>query len=227
MTKLTRVFVALALVPFSCVLACAQDYHVEVLKEGPPADVLAPDIAGKIAPTGFRVVRGSNRTVCEIWPCKQWDVQPDFQASGEVLYPFQPGQLIGVLRFRRRGNDFRNQTVSRGVYTLRYGQQPIDGNHEGTFATRDFLLMLKAENDTSAGPMEVKAMMDASAEASDAGHPAILCLLPVRDPAGTSPSMRHNESQDWWIMRIHGKASANDQVRDLPIEIIVAGHAAE
>ena len=117
------------------------------------------------------------RTVCEIWPCKHWDAQAaDFTATSEVLYPFQPGSLVGVIRFPGRGYDFRDQRMASGVYTLRYAQQPVDGNHEGTSITRDFLLMVKAEEDTSLEPMDNERLMEAAAEAAGTSHPAMLSL---------------------------------------------------
>ena len=102
------------------------DYRVEKLAEAAPTDDLSDELAATLADEGFRVVRGSNRTVCEIWPCKEWMVKPGFKPTSELLYPFKPGQLLGVLRFKRRGSDFREQQISRGVYTLRFGMQPVD-----------------------------------------------------------------------------------------------------
>ena len=92
---------ALALAGMLSLNLNAADYQVQVLEEPAPADELSEEVAAELSPSGFRVVRGSTRTVCEIWPCKEWAVKADFTPSSELLYPFQPGQLIGVLRFRR------------------------------------------------------------------------------------------------------------------------------
>ena len=44
--------------------------------------------------------------------------------------------------------DFRGQEIKKGVYTLRYGQQPEDGNHIGTSELADFLLAIPAGVDS-------------------------------------------------------------------------------
>ena len=204
----------------------AADYEVQLLEEAAPAEDLSEDIAAKLAPTGLRVMRGETRTVCEIWPCKEWPVKADFKPSSELLYPFQPGQLIGVLRFTRRGSDFRDQTISRGVYTLRYGLQPVDGNHEGTSPTRDFLLLVSAENDTSVEPKGLEALLEASAEAAGSSHPAMLCLQAVTAEAD-APTMRHDEERDWWTLKFASNAKSTKDTQQLPVELVVVGHAEE
>ena len=129
----------------------AADYRVEILREGPPADDLAAEVAQELSSEGVRLIRGSTATYCDIWLCREPAAVAGFTPSSEIRYPFQPGQLFGVARFARRGADFRDQKVPEGVYTMRYALQPQDGSHVGTFPTRDFLLLTKAGEDKSAG----------------------------------------------------------------------------
>lgn len=203
------------------------DYRVEVLAEPAPTDDLSEDVAASLMDQGFRVVRGSNRTVCEIWPAKVWPVTPGFESTSELLYPFKPGQLLGVLRFRRRGSDFREQQIDRGLYTLRFGMQPVDGNHEGTSPTRDFLLLTSADNDASPEVMDIEKLLELSAEAAGSNHPAMLCLQRVQDADAESPSLRHDEERDWWMLRFNNDSIAGDKKISLPIEVVVVGHAEE
>jgi hypothetical protein len=127
--------------------ACAADYRLETIKQAAPADDISPEIAAALAPTGFKVVQGEKRTLCEIWLAKTWTVTPGFQPSDSVLYPLAVGEFIGVLRFPRKGSDFRGQEIAAGMYTLRYANQPVDGNHVGTSPTRDFLLLSPAKSE--------------------------------------------------------------------------------
>ena len=205
----------------------AAEHRVEVLRQGPPADALAKEIAAQLAPTGLKVIRGSKRTLCEIWLCTQWTARDNFQPTAEVLYPFQPGQLIGVVRFRRKGGDFRDQDIRKGIYTLRYAQQPVDGNHEGTSPTRDFLVLVQAEQDTSNGPLAEEPLMKLSAAAAESDHPAMFCLQTVSGKTEPPPSIHHNEDHDWWIIRLQGKAKAGAKVHNLVIDLVIAGHAEE
>ncbi len=208
-------------------ITVAQEHRVEVLDEAPPVDKVSENLRQQFAASGFKVIRGSSRTVCEFWPCQSWNVSADFKATSERLYPFEPGQLIGLLRFRRRGKDFRAQTISSGVYTLRYGLQPIDGNHEGTSPTRDFLLMVSAEDDKAVEPWDAEKLLEASAEAAGSSHPAMLGLQPSPAGASPQPAMRHNEQNDWWILHFVGKATSRGKTHELPVDLIVAGHAQE
>lgn len=197
-------------------LAIAQDYKVEKLASGPPADKLAPEIAKLMSDSGTKVIRGESRTLAEVWTVKE--LEGKGKTSDMVLYPFEPGQLLGVVRFPRKTTDFRNQEVTSGVYTLRYGQQPVDGAHVGTFPTRDFVLMLPADQDQAAATIgDYKALTKASAASAGTSHPAIYPLL--KPSEGVTPSIRHDETNDWWIVRF----PVGKQV----LEMIVVGHAAE
>jgi hypothetical protein len=139
------------------------------------------------------------------------------------LYPIKPGTLVGAIRFSRKAADFRNQDIPRGVYTLRYGNQPVDGNHVGTFATRDFLLMLPPDADTSPDAIPEMDLFKKSAESAGSTHPAIMPLLKAEgDDDG--PAARHLEEQEWWTLRFTGKGAGGEKV---PLEVIVSGTAAE
>ncbi|MEZ6062856.1 MAG: hypothetical protein R3C19_21135 [Planctomycetaceae bacterium] len=211
----------LTTIPF----AAAQDHTVEIIDEAPKADSLSAELAAQFGDRGYRVKRGT-RTVCEIWLKKEWDVQPDFKASPTMLYPFTPGQLMGVVHFSRRGSDFRDQTISSGWYTLRFFLQPVDGNHIGTSPTRDFLLLLSAEKDASGKDWTPDDLQAVSAEAAGSAHPAMFCLQPAQE--GDVPSMRHNEASDWWILHLTGTGvAAEERKPDVPLDIVVAGHAPE
>ncbi len=198
----------------------AAEHRVEALNEPAPADKLAPEIAELLAPTGVRIIRGSSRTVADIWLLKQWPVE-SFEAKGDVNYPFRPGQLIGVIRYPRSASDFRDQDISSGVYTLRYGQQPVDGAHVGTSPTRDFLMLQPAEDDTTTEPLAYEANVELSAKTSGTLHPAILSLQRVE---GDEP-IRHVEAKDWWLVRLNGTAVADGQSQPLPLDLVIVGQA--
>jgi hypothetical protein len=203
-----------------------QEYSVEVIQQGPDAEEVSADLVGVISDRGYRIKSGS-RTTAEIWLCKQWQVDPSFEKSMQRLYPFQPGDLIGMLHFSRRGSDFRDQQMSSGWYTLRFALQPIDGNHIGTSPTRDFLVMVDASEDAADKDWGEDDLNEASAGAAGSAHPAMICLQAPRE-SGEAPSIRHDEANDWWILRAQGTGiGADGKAMELPIEMVVAGHALE
>src|SRR5262249_40048939 len=144
------------------------------------------------------------------------------QPSDTVLYPMKVGSLVGVLRFPRGGADFRGQQIPSGVYTLRYGNQPVDGNHVGTFDTRDFLLMLPAKADQSPAAIDEMDLFKVSAESVESSHPAIVPLVKAEE--GESPALRNIDEKEWWTLRLAGKDADG---KAIPTELVVVGKAAE
>ena len=207
--------------------ALAVDYRVELLNEAAPAAEISAQIAGDLSTAGIRVVRGSS-TLCDIWLRKELAGMADFKPTAEVLYPFLPGQLIGVARFARKSSDFRDQDIQPGVYTLRYAQQPVDGAHVGTSPTRDFLLLSHAKKDQTTATLEYKPLTKQSAEAAGSSHPALLSMQRVATEATEFPAIRHNEERDWWIVTMQAQVKiGGGGTRPLVCELVVAGIAAE
>ena len=54
------------------------------------------------------------------------------------------GTLVGAVRVTGPFKEIRGKVVAPGVYTLRYGQQPQNGDHLGISTFRDFLLLSPA-----------------------------------------------------------------------------------
>ena len=203
-------------------MARSAEYGAQELKEAPPADELSEEIAGLLAPSGWKVMQGEKRVVCEIWPAKAWRTKAGFEPSDTVLVSLEPGSLVGVLRFTRKGADFRGQEIPAGLYTLRYANQPVDGNHVGTFATRDFLVMLPASADQSAKPITDMDLFKLSAQSAESNHPAIVPL--VKPEEGDAEQLKHFEEQDWWTLRLPGQDAKGGKIVLLPV---VVGKAAE
>lgn len=226
MLKTVSIIMASLLTGIALSSVHGQELSVEVIEGAPSADAISADLGALISDKGLRIKRGT-RNVAEIWYCQQWPVDESFVGSAERLYPFTPGQLIGVLHLSRRGSEFRNQPVSSGWYTLRFGLQPVDGNHEGTSPTRDFLLIVEASKDAADKEWSTDDLNRASAEAIGSTHPAMLCLQPADDPAEV-PSVRLDDFTQWWILRGKGTAvGAGGSSKDLVVDLVVEGHAAE
>jgi hypothetical protein len=226
MCKMTNVSAPWCLLAAALIssVAAGQEYSAEAIASAPAAEGASEEILQRIADQGVRVQRGS-RTVCEIWFCKQLPIDSGFEPSETQLYPFQPGQLIGMLYFPRRGAEFRDQAISSGWYTLRFGLQPVDGNHVGTSPTRDFLLLVDVDQDELADNWKDEDLNTASAEAAGSSHPAMLCLQ--RPAEGGQLSLRHDEANDWWILHTAVQGMVGDQLQEIPLDLVVAGHAAE
>ena len=216
--------VAVVFVAMSCLAQGQDEFSVETIDAAPKADVLSADQVQHFASQGY-LIKSGTRTICELWLAKKWEIDPKFKASKERLYPFQPGQLIGLVHYNRKYLDFRKQTVPSGWYTVRFELQPIDGNHEGTSITRDFLLLVNIQQDDAEKKWEDKSLFKASAESIGTTHPAMLSLQPATD--GNMSAIVHNSDKDFQILHLIGNGNAEEKVQATPMDFVVAGHAPE
>src|SRR5688572_29171232 len=221
--KRQRMFAALASLLCAATLN-AQEYRVQKLAEAPPADAIAAEIVKTLDPAGVRVLKGET-PILDLWLCREWSGKAGFQPSTAVLYPFEVGALVGVARYKARGGDFRKQEIPAGVYTIRYAQQPEDGNHLGTSDTRDFLLLIPASEDRQVAKLPEPKLFQASAKAAGTTHPTMLSLLPSVN--GEAPAIALNEERELVGVRMKGQAMSGGKTTPLPITIVVVGHAAE
>ena len=179
-------------------VAVADDFKIEPSKEAPPAALAAP-VRESLVAEGFRVLDGSGKVYAEIWlrkgvPAAEKPAGP----KGPVLYPFlAEGELLGAVRYPGQGSDNRDQVIPKGVYTLRYGLQPLNGDHLGVSVFRDYALLLPAVKDTSTAKLAKKSQEERSSESAGTSHPAILMLVaPAAD--AKAPAMVHEMEKDSW-----------------------------
>jgi hypothetical protein len=197
-----------------------EDYKLE--KAGALPSGLAADVSQALVSEGRRVT-GPDGPMVDLWLAKEIATKKDFKPTLNIKYPLQQGQLIGVLRVNEGTafSDFRRQTIAPGLYTLRYGQQPQDGNHVGTSDFSDFLLAVPAADDpTAKDAADVKDLQARSAVAAGTTHPAILQLLPNEDKAG-EPKLVHDADREFWTLDFAGGKPP------IPFRLVVVGAGAE
>ncbi|MGE0608587.1 MAG: hypothetical protein AB7O62_15940 [Pirellulales bacterium] len=214
-------FVLFASAIVSLQTAVAADYRLEELPEAAPAGELSAAVAKTLQPAGSKIIKGKSRTLCDVWFCKTWNAKSDFKPTNTVLYPFEVGQLVGAVRFKSKGTDFRGQEIPSGVYTIRYAQQPVDGNHVGTSDTLDFLLLLPAEVDQGIEPLDAKEMFKTSAKVAGTNHPTMLTLQAAGSTGSETAELRHDEERDYWVLCTTGKAGK----QAVPLEVVIVGES--
>lgn len=189
----------LALSTFTGAAAVGQDYKVAVLKEAPPSS-LAPKVSESLNKDGFRVVDGDGKPFADIWLRKSIPAAGAPEGiKGAIQFPFlAEGEFLGVLKFAAEGHDYRDQTIPKGVYTIRYGLQPVNGDHLGVSVYRDYVLLIPAAKDTDIADIPRKPLHEKSAESAGASHPACLLLVIPASPPTSLPSMAHDEEKATW-----------------------------
>jgi hypothetical protein len=209
-------------------VALGQDsYKVEPLKQEPPASLAAP-IRDAVQPQGYRVVGADGKPFAEVWARKAMPASAKPAGpKGAVLLPnLAEGELLGVLRFLSEGHDYRDQSIPPGAYTLRYGLQPVNGDHLGVSVFRDFALLIPASKDKELAAPAKKTIETRSAEAAGSSHPAILMLQPVPDEA-KPPAVVHDQEKNLWgaVFTIPLAVKGESAAVNMPVQLVIVGAA--
>jgi hypothetical protein len=139
--------------------------------------------------------------VAELWfrkevPSKATATQVQ---NGLTYRDLEEGTLFAVVRFARQAADYRKQKIKPGVYTLRLGFQPEDGDHMGTAPHPNFCLLVAADKDKAVDAFkDAKELRDASTETMGTSHPGVLLLFPAKDP-GAAVKLA-NEPAGHWVL---------------------------
>lgn len=223
------ILLAVALTP--TVVRAQESYKVEVLKQAPP-EVLSGAVRGELDAQGYRIVDDQGKSYAEFWLRKATPAQgKPAGPKGAILFPvLQDGELFGALRFPGEGHDYRDQAIVSGVYTLRYGLLPINGDHLGVSPNRDYALLLPAAKDTAIAALPRKKLEAGSAESAGTSHPAILMLAAAPDApsqAEGEPVLVHDEAGNTWgaVVPLSLAVDGESAAVPLNIQLIVLGVA--
>ena len=203
-------------------MVAADDGKLTAVEKAPSG--VSEKVAAALNVKGQQIEAGG-AAIGSVWLVKQLDAKADFKPSLAVKYPLTPGQLVGVIEIVKKSEftDFRGQDVAAGVYTLRYGQQPVDGNHVGTSDLADFLLAIPAKLDTDPALLKMsEAMHKLSAKTAGSNHPAIFSLLPPKADEKT-PALTHDSSKHFWILSITADGKAGDAAIKIPLRVVMVG----
>lgn len=140
-----------------------------------PADLAAP-ISGALTAGGVRAVVGG--VTLDFW----WVKAIELTGAPPAWSALPEGTLVGAVRVGGDFRDIRGRSIKPGVYTLRYGVQPDNGDHLGTSPFRDFLLLVPAALDKEVAAHGHDATIDLSKRTIGGSHPAVWSIDP---PAAT------------------------------------------
>ena len=173
-------------------------------------------------------VNGQNTIVAEVWWRKGIPLEKNNASVDDVVYGnLKVGALLGVLRFPQEASDrfredFRDQKMRPGFYTMRYAQIPSDRAHKDANRYRDAVILSRVSVDTEyTKVLSVDEMLRESRLASRTRHPAVLSLVPVRTVYKDFPKAVADNS-GLCILQSKAHAETSDgHASDLPIAIIL------
>jgi hypothetical protein len=195
-------------------------------KVAPPAEIKEP-IRVLLGDDAIRVQDEKGGTVCVLWFRKEIPSKatPEQVKNGITYREIAATTVVGAIQLPQKWTDFRKQEIPKGVYTLRMGIQPMDGDHMGTAPHNEFCLLCPADKDAKADPMEVKAMHELSSSAHGATHPAVLLLFPNSKPAD-EPNLL-SKGGGIWVLQVKRPIVAGGMKTTLGFGMTVAGHTTE
>ena len=127
------------------------------------------------------------------------------------------GSLLGVVRFPDTGSDFREQHINPGVYTMRFGLHPENGDHMGVAASRDFAVLIAADADKEpAMNLEFEPLTKLSMDTAGNPHPTIMRL---ELPDGDESANIWQDDMEHWILDLKTGGDV--------IGVVVYGHSEE
>lgn len=202
---------------------------VEALQQAPPSS-LAPEMQAALGAQGVRILTEQGRPLAQIWlrkaiPGSEKPAGP----KGAIQFPFlADGELLGVLEFAAEGHDYRDQPIAKGLYTMRYGLQPVNGDHLGVSTYRDYVLLLPSAKDKSLAVPARKQLEERSAESAGTSHPASFLMLLAPEGAKPEPAVVHDAEKSTWsvVLPLRVQVKGQAESTTYPIQLVVVGMAA-
>ena len=178
---------------------------VTPLTDKPPAD-LSGGVVSRLTPAA-RIVTGA--ATLDVWLVDKLE-----SSGGPGWSGVESGALVGAMRVTGEFKEIRGKVVKPGVYTLRYGLQPQNGDHLGISTFREFLLLSPAAIDKDPKVLGFDGVVALSKEVIGTAHPASLSLDPPEDAPGAVLSTYKNE---------HGHDGVVLQIGAVKFGLIVSG----
>lgn len=199
----------------------AKKYSIKTADAAPPKD-LSADVRKLLSDKCVQVKDAKGKTILEVWFRKEVPVKAtEAQVKNGLTYKEVPlSTVLGAVRVAKTFTDYRNQAVKAGTYTLRFAQQPQDGDHMGTAPYSEFALVSPAKEDKKPELMEAKELNELSAKTID-GHPSMMLLFPGTG-AAKEPKLTTKEGGHWVIL-VELPAAAGKSKAKLQLGLTVVG----
>ena len=198
----------------------AADFSVKLTATPLPTDVSA-DVKKTLGKDCITLTIGGKPWL-EFWlraplPLKAKPSKPE-----KALDALATATLMGVVRVHKSGRDYRDDDLYKGVFTMRYGKIPGDGNHLGASDYPYFAVLIPAKKDPKLDTYKTfKTMTKASLKETAAEHPMILSLRPAKKttakPAIIEPAPEHKS------ILLTAAGALKDVKLPIPLQIVFEG----
>jgi hypothetical protein len=166
----------------------------------------------------------TGKLICELWLAKELPAQATAEQikNGITYRELKETQLVAAARFDQGWQDYRKQKIKPGVYTLRLGWQPQDGDHSGKSEFTEFLVLSSASRDQKTDLMAPKSLQEMSGKTLNTGHPGVFMLFPNSKPG--QPTIE-SKPRDHWVLNVGYPVEAGGVRGMLGFGITLVGEA--
>jgi hypothetical protein len=198
--------------------------RVAAVEEEPPVEVA--DSIREILQTTAIEIHKEDAPIYKFWFREEIPIgSPSDSSPDASLRALREGTLLGVVSVLQSQRDYRDDTISKGIYTLRYALQPQDGNHLGTAHYPYFAVLVPANTDDQLDRLTTySAVVKASSRHTATGHPVSLSLRPPGEPPTSSPELTE-PAPHHKAVRLQLPARVNDskEAAHLEFELVYEG----
>src|ERR1043166_2307217 len=196
------------------------DLKIKIIDKEPPKELSEP-IRKLIAGKALQLLDGDS-PVYEFWLVSELPLQTKPASTAKALDAIKQTTLLGAVSIAKSQRDYRDDELAAGIYTMRFGLQPTDGNHLGTSEFPYFALLIPAKLDpTVDGISTYKALTKASSKETTTENPVILSLRPAAaeggEPKLNEPAPEHKS------VRVKVPAKAGEEKTSAIFELVFEG----
>jgi hypothetical protein len=212
----------LSSLPSACVVA-AEAAKLTVVTAEPPQEVAAP-IRAVLDQKSLQLTDGE-APFFEFWFRKELPLAKQPENGSLTLETIQEGAVLGVVKVNVKRYDFRDEELPPGVYVMRYGIQPEDGNHQGVAPTRTFALLIDAKSDTKLEAVPHEELVKQAATINAAKHPTNLNLQLFENPEGALPRLdeRNDGEHKVLLLKLPARVGEAREATTLALALVYEG----
>lgn len=214
-----------AVLAFVLAASSGVTYSIRLLTTPPPKELKEP-FRKLLDENTVQLLDDKGGVVAQIWFRKEIPVKATAEQikNGLTYREIEETTFLGAVRFDQQYIDYRKQKIKPGVYTLRLGFQPMDGDHMGTAPYPEFCLLIPAAVEDKPDLIEVKEMRERSDKAPGGSHPGIMLLFPNDKPDATPKLV--DKGMGHGVLMTRAAVSADGQKAVLGLGLTLLGHTA-
>ena len=223
--SLLRILSIVLLATFDSPILNASDYEVTLSDKAPPAG-LGESIQDELAHKAILVLH-KGKPMYEVWLRKSLLLKTTVSSPNRALNAIAQTTLLGAIRITNDERDYRDDELYEGLYTIRFGLRPEDGNHLGTSEHLFFAVLIDSKYDQELGKIvKSKQLVKASSKTSANDHPMILSLFPVASSSPTVPTVHEPAHQHQAVrLSLPAKNPDGSDAGSVVFDLVIEGMA--